>query len=134
MPLADAEADVAKYDEEEGDTGGFGATAGKVQVMQQINHAGEVNRARVCPQNKFLIATKTVCRYCQLYWSVRRAFDKFHALLGTSWSQCIPPPAHRSTTCRVKAVDPHQCNSLFDWQGVSADWYVDCFTHNDRFI
>lgn len=60
LPVADAEADIARYDEEEGDTGGFGATAGKVQVTQQINHAGEVNRARVCPQNKFLIATKTI--------------------------------------------------------------------------
>mmetsp|Transcript_9430 Transcript_9430/g.28365 ORF Transcript_9430/g.28365 Transcript_9430/m.28365 type:complete len:419 (+) Transcript_9430:257-1513(+) len=60
LPSADAEADLGRYDEEEGSAGGFGATAGKVQVTQQINHAGEVNRARVCPQNKFLIATKTV--------------------------------------------------------------------------
>ena len=28
--------------------------------MQQINHRGEVNRARSCPQNHFLVATKTV--------------------------------------------------------------------------
>lgn len=31
-----------------------------VQVIQQINHEGEVNRARYMPQNPFLIATKTV--------------------------------------------------------------------------
>ena len=31
-----------------------------VQVTQQINHEGEVNRARYMPQNPFLIATKTV--------------------------------------------------------------------------
>ncbi len=30
------------------------------QVVQQINHEGEVNRARHMPQNPFLIATKTV--------------------------------------------------------------------------
>ena len=30
------------------------------QVVQQINHAGEVNRARYMPQNPFMIATKTV--------------------------------------------------------------------------
>ena len=30
------------------------------QVVQQINHAGEVNRARVMPQNQFMIATKTI--------------------------------------------------------------------------
>lgn len=29
-------------------------------MVQQINHAGEVNRARVMPQNPFMIATKTV--------------------------------------------------------------------------
>ena len=45
-----------------GQVGGFGAAAGKVQVVQQINHAGEVNRARVMPQNSFIIATKTVCQ------------------------------------------------------------------------
>lgn len=28
--------------------------------MQQINHHGEVNRARHMPQNPYLIATKTV--------------------------------------------------------------------------
>ena len=30
------------------------------QVVQQINHQGEVNRARHMPQNPYLIATKTV--------------------------------------------------------------------------
>ena len=34
--------------------------AWRVQVVQQINHAGEVNRARYMPQNPFMIATKTV--------------------------------------------------------------------------
>ena len=29
-------------------------------MVQQINHDGEVNRARYMPQNPFLIATKTV--------------------------------------------------------------------------
>jgi hypothetical protein len=32
----------------------------KVQVIQLINHDGEVNRARYCPQNPFVLATKTV--------------------------------------------------------------------------
>jgi histone-binding protein RBBP4 len=31
-----------------------------VQIVQQINHDGEVNRARYMPQNSFIIATKTV--------------------------------------------------------------------------
>lgn len=34
--------------------------AAKIQVIQQINHEGEVNRARYMPQNPFLIATKTI--------------------------------------------------------------------------
>lgn len=33
---------------------------GKVQPVQQLNHDGEVNRARYMPQNSFMIATKTV--------------------------------------------------------------------------
>lgn len=32
----------------------------RIQVVQQINHEGEVNRARYMPQNPFLIATKTI--------------------------------------------------------------------------
>ena len=34
--------------------------SGKIQVVQQINHEGEVNRARYMPQNSFMIATKTI--------------------------------------------------------------------------
>lgn len=32
----------------------------QVQIIQQINHEGEVNRARYMPQKKSIIATKTV--------------------------------------------------------------------------
>lgn len=32
----------------------------QVQIILQINHDGEVNRARHMPQNPFIIATKTV--------------------------------------------------------------------------
>jgi len=60
LPLADVETDARGYDEDRGEVGGFGAAAGRVQVVQQINHEGEVNRARAMPQNPFMIATKTV--------------------------------------------------------------------------
>jgi hypothetical protein len=30
--------------------GGFGTSAGRINIVQQINHDGEVNRARYCPQ------------------------------------------------------------------------------------
>ncbi|KAK9797399.1 hypothetical protein WJX73_003950 [Symbiochloris irregularis] len=60
LPLADAETEAKAYDDERGEVGGFGAIAGKVQVVQQMNHHGEVNRARHMPQNPYMIATKTV--------------------------------------------------------------------------
>lgn len=60
LPLEDSETDNRGYDEERGEVGGFGASNGRIQIVQQINHEGEVNRARACPQNHFLIATKTV--------------------------------------------------------------------------
>lgn len=60
LPVDDSELDARQYDDERGEVGGFGQAAGKVQVVQQINHDGEVNRARAQPQNPQLVATKTV--------------------------------------------------------------------------
>ncbi|CAH1450613.1 unnamed protein product [Lactuca virosa] len=59
LPLEDAEYDARHYDDDRTDFGGFGCANGKVQIIQQINHDGEVNRARYMPQNPFIIATKT---------------------------------------------------------------------------
>jgi hypothetical protein len=59
LPCEDSELDPRQYDEERAEVGGFGTSHGRVAVTQMINHDGEVNRARVMPQNKFLIATKT---------------------------------------------------------------------------
>ncbi|CAL0329652.1 unnamed protein product [Lupinus luteus] len=60
LPLQDAENGAHLYEDGGTDDGGFGCTSGKVQIVQQINHEGEVNRARYMPQNPFIIATKTV--------------------------------------------------------------------------
>ncbi|PQP96085.1 WD-40 repeat-containing protein MSI1 [Prunus yedoensis var. nudiflora] len=60
LPLEDAENDARHYDDDRAEAGGFGCANGKVQIIQQINHDGEVNRARYMPQNPFIIATKTV--------------------------------------------------------------------------
>jgi histone-binding protein RBBP4 len=38
--------------------GGYGAGQARVNIIQQMNHDGEVNRARAMPQNPFMIATK----------------------------------------------------------------------------
>ncbi|KAI3438030.1 hypothetical protein D9Q98_000473 [Chlorella vulgaris] len=61
LPLEESETDGRGYNEEGGEVGGFGTSNGRINIVQQINHEGEVNRARHCPQNHFLIATKTVC-------------------------------------------------------------------------
>lgn len=60
LPLEDSEIDARQYDDAKNEVGGFGGAHGKVQVVQQINHDGEVNRARYMPQDPFVIATKTV--------------------------------------------------------------------------
>ncbi|PSC71192.1 WD-40 repeat-containing MSI1 [Micractinium conductrix] len=60
LPLEETETDGRGYDEERGEVGGFGSSQGRISIVQQINHDGEVNRARHCPQNHFLIATKTI--------------------------------------------------------------------------
>ncbi|KAL9275757.1 WD-40 repeat-containing protein [Drosera capensis] len=60
LPLEDCENDARQYDDERNEYGGFSCANGKVQIIQQINHDGEVNRARYMPQNQFIIATKTV--------------------------------------------------------------------------
>lgn len=59
VPAALAQTDNRQYNDTTGEVGGFGSAAGRVQVVQQINHDGEVNRARYMPQNKFIVATKT---------------------------------------------------------------------------
>jgi len=46
LPLEDSEMDVRQYDDDRSEVGGFGSAAGKLAVKQQINHDGEVNRAR----------------------------------------------------------------------------------------
>ncbi|OIV97124.1 hypothetical protein TanjilG_04928 [Lupinus angustifolius] len=60
LPVEDAENGVRHYEDDRTDVGGFGCINGKVQMIQKINHDGEVNRARYMPQNPFMVATKTV--------------------------------------------------------------------------
>lgn len=63
LPNEDTEVDAAQYEDgkEQGGFGvGFASTSSKIQVVQQINHEGEVNRARYCPHAPSIVATKTV--------------------------------------------------------------------------
>ncbi|XP_051147214.1 WD-40 repeat-containing protein MSI1-like isoform X2 [Andrographis paniculata] len=57
LPFEHTEKDARHYAEDRAE---FGYKNGKVQIIQQINHEGEVNRARHMPQNQSIIATKTV--------------------------------------------------------------------------
>jgi histone-binding protein RBBP4 len=59
LPGEDTEIDARKYDEVKNELGGYGGSKAKIEIDIRINHEGEVNRARYCPQNSFLIATKT---------------------------------------------------------------------------
>lgn len=53
--------DRADYDDERGELGGHSIPPQpRIQIIQKINHKGEVNRARYMPQNPDLIATKAV--------------------------------------------------------------------------
>lgn len=54
--------DHTSYNEDSGELGGhsISSTQPRIQVIQRINHPGEVNRARYMPQNPDLIATKAV--------------------------------------------------------------------------
>ena len=53
--------DRADYDDERGELGGHNLPpTPRIQVIQRINHEGEVNRARYMPHNPDLLATKAV--------------------------------------------------------------------------
>ena len=56
LPKDEDEVDVDKYEESAQD----GGNERRIQITTQISHPGEVNKARYCPSNPFLIATKTV--------------------------------------------------------------------------
>ncbi|KAF9225324.1 WD40 repeat-like protein [Gyrodon lividus] len=59
-PLSD-KLDRSDYDDERGELGGHTIPPQpRIQIIQKINHAGEVNRARYMPQNSDLIATKAI--------------------------------------------------------------------------
>ena len=60
LPNENAEVSSHRYDDDQGEIGGFGHGNGKIEVVQRINHDGEINRARYMPQNPTMIATKCI--------------------------------------------------------------------------
>lgn len=67
LPSYDAPIDARKYDDEKGEVGGFGAVGNKVDIRVRIKHEGEVNRARYCPHNPFLVATKSPSEFVYVF-------------------------------------------------------------------
>ncbi|KAJ3183973.1 Histone-binding protein rbbp4 [Gaertneriomyces sp. JEL0708] len=64
-----------KYDEERGESGGYGGAESKINVIQKINHDGEVNRARYMPANPNIIATRTVSGPVYVFDRTRHTSD-----------------------------------------------------------
>ncbi|KAG4306495.1 hypothetical protein PORY_000483 [Pneumocystis oryctolagi] len=60
LPLSATDIDIRKYDEDKDEIGGYEGTDAKINIVQKIDHEGEVNRARYQPQNPNIIATMTV--------------------------------------------------------------------------
>mmetsp|Transcript_40599 Transcript_40599/g.95367 ORF Transcript_40599/g.95367 Transcript_40599/m.95367 type:complete len:418 (+) Transcript_40599:152-1405(+) len=58
MPEDDEDMENRKYSEETDEAGGYGHNKAKIEIVQKINHEGEVNRARYMPQNPCVLATK----------------------------------------------------------------------------
>lgn len=44
LPNENAEVDARKYDDEKGEVGGYGGAEAKINIVQRINHDGEINR------------------------------------------------------------------------------------------
>ena len=54
-----AEIDSRNYNAEKEEVGGYGGSLSKIEEKIKMTLEGEVNGARVCPHNSFLIATKS---------------------------------------------------------------------------
>eukprot|EP00020_Sapocribrum_chincoteaguense_P008511 CAMPEP_0170748348 /NCGR_PEP_ID=MMETSP0437-20130122/9805_1 /TAXON_ID=0 /ORGANISM="Sexangularia sp." /LENGTH=424 /DNA_ID=CAMNT_0011087181 /DNA_START=101 /DNA_END=1372 /DNA_ORIENTATION=- len=84
LPLASALVSARGYADDATPAGGFGAIAEKIEVVQKINHPTEVNRARYCPANPSVIATKASSGVVYL-WDYTK-----HASTPTSDGTCNP--------------------------------------------
>lgn len=64
--------------------GAYGSNTARVKIIQKINHDGEVNRARYCPQNIDLIATRTTSGPTYIFDRTR------HSLNPSNDGKCKP--------------------------------------------
>ena len=59
LPNSENEINSQNFNVDKGEVGGYGGTLAKIENRIKMTHLGEVNRARVMPQNSFIIATKS---------------------------------------------------------------------------
>lgn len=59
LPKPDAEIVAKAYDDSIKEVGGFGGVLSKIDCKIKMVHEGEVNKARICPHNQFIIASKS---------------------------------------------------------------------------
>ncbi|WZY95181.1 hypothetical protein YC2023_067510 [Brassica napus] len=110
----DTESKARQYDDERSEFGGFGCATGKVQIIQQINHEGEVNRARYIPQNPFVIATKTV--------NAEVKFKAGHLLSGSDDAQiCL---WDINATPKNKVIDAQQIFKAHEGVVEDVAWHM----------
>lgn len=89
LPNNETEIESKHYRDETKEVGGYGGSVAKVDIKIKMTHDGEVNRARVNPQNSFLIATKSPL-------STVYVFDySKHSSLKTA----VPPPPKPQHVC-----------------------------------
>lgn len=60
LTVPDSEVDITNYDDESADIGGYASEGSKIEIIEKIQHNGEINRARYLPNNSNIIATKTI--------------------------------------------------------------------------
>ncbi len=59
LPNPESEIDSKNYNADKEEVGGYGGSLAKIDERIKMTHLGEVNRARMCPHNPFIIATKS---------------------------------------------------------------------------
>ena len=64
--------------------GSYGGTQARVKIIQRINHEGEIDRARFCPQNPDLLATKAANGLTYLFDRTK------HSLTPSPDGKCKP--------------------------------------------
>ncbi|KAG0498960.1 hypothetical protein HPP92_003651 [Vanilla planifolia] len=121
LPLEDSENEARQYDDERGEIGGFGCSSGKVQIIQQINHDGEVNRAGYMPSKSIHNCNKNShsTEGYGLSWSL---FKQGHLLSGSDDAQiCL---WDINATPKNRSLDALQIFKVHDGVVEDVAWHL----------